>query len=344
MLDLRDRFAARTTWLNTATYGLPPRTALDALAEATAEWAGGLCGFEGWDRSVGRARELFAELVGVPVGWVAIGSQVSAMVGLVAAALPAGTRVIAAQDDFSSLLFPFLAAEARGVRTDLVALADLPEAIDGGTDVVAFSAVQSSDGRIADLDAIATAAAHHGALSVCDATQGAGWLPMDASRFDLFAAAGYKWLLGPRGTAYMSVRPELADRLTPTAAGWYAGEDVPNSYYGAPLRLAADRRRFDVSPAWHAWVGAVGGLELLIEVGVPAVHAHDVALAGALRDALGLPPYPSAILAADVPDGTVERLHAAGVLAAGRAGRLRLSTHVHNAAADVDRAIDILAR
>ena len=209
MLDLRDRFAPGTVWLNTATYGLPPRAARAALEAAIDEWAGGRCSYEGWDRSVGRARELFAGLVGVPASWVAVGSQVSAMVGVVAAALPAGARVLAPAGDFTSLLFPFLAAEARGVRTELVALEDLPEAVDAGTDVVAFSAVQSADGRVADLDAITAAAAHHGALTVCDATQAAGWLPLDATRCDVVAAAGYKWLLGPRGTAYFTLRPEL---------------------------------------------------------------------------------------------------------------------------------------
>ncbi len=39
----------------------------------------------------------------------------------------------------------------------------LAEAIDAGTDLVAFSAVQMSSGEVADLAAIATAARHHGA-------------------------------------------------------------------------------------------------------------------------------------------------------------------------------------
>jgi hypothetical protein len=47
----------------------------------------------------------------VAEGDVAVGSQVSAFVGLVAAPLPSGGRVLAAEGEFTSLVFPFLARE-----------------------------------------------------------------------------------------------------------------------------------------------------------------------------------------------------------------------------------------
>ena len=93
------------------------------------------------------------------------------------------------------------------------------EEIDAGTDVVSFSAVQSSTGDLADLDAIVAAAEQHGAMTVLDATQACGWLPVDASRFDVVVCAAYKWLCSPRGTAFMTVRPEVAERLIPHGAG-----------------------------------------------------------------------------------------------------------------------------
>jgi selenocysteine lyase/cysteine desulfurase len=225
----------------------------------------------------------------------------------------------------------------------LAPFAELAGAIDGATDMVAFSAVQSADGALADLDAIAAAAEGAGAMTVVDATQACGWLPIDATRFDVVVCSGYKWLMGPRGTAYMSVRPERWESLRPVAAGWYAGESPVATLYDGPLRLAPDARRFDVSPAWHAWVGAVAGLELLLDIGVEAVHAHDVALAGRLRAGLGLPPAPSAILAVDAGEHALGRLQAAGVMAAGRGGRLRLATHLYSTVDDVDRALEALA-
>jgi selenocysteine lyase/cysteine desulfurase len=263
---------------------------------------------------------------------VAVGATVSGLLGLVAASLPEGARIVAPEGDFTSLLWPF--AVRGGLRT--VPLADLADAA-ADADVVAFSAVQSASGAVADLDALAAT----DALTIVDATQAAGWLPIDASRFDVVAAGAYKWLLSPRGTAFMAVRRERLGDIAPWSASWFGGEDVHGSYYGLPLRLAADARRLDTSPAWFSWVGCAPALELVEEVGVEAIHAHDVGLANRFRAGLGLAPSDSAIVSADVPDAR-ERLEAAGIVAAARAGRMRASWHLYNTEADVDRVLDVL--
>lgn len=337
-------FSPAGAYLNTATYGLPPQTAFDALRAAADEWRHGSCGFDRWDRSVGAARASFARLARVPEADVAVGSTVSGFSGLIAAALPAGARVLCAQEDFTSVLFPFLAQERRGVQVELVPLAGIAEALGARHDLVAVSAVQSADGRVADLGAIAAAAAHHGARTYVDATQAMGWLPLDCSRFDYTACSAYKWLLCPRGTSFFTIRPEHRDELLPHAAGWYAGEEVASSYYGAPLRLAADARRFDLSPAWLSWVGAAPALALLDGLGVETIRAHDLRMANRLRAGLGLPPGDSAIVSVSgLPADAAERLAAAGVMAAGRGGALRLSCHLYTTERDVDRALAVLS-
>ena len=90
------------------------------------------------------------------------------------------------------------------------------------------------------------------------------------------------------GTAFMAIDDDWLHRIVPHAAGWYAGADVHESYFGPPLRLATDARRFDTSPAWFSWVGAQPALELLNRIGVGAVYDHDVALANRFRAGLGL--------------------------------------------------------
>ena len=68
-----------------------------------------------------------------------------------------------------------------------VPLGRLAEAIDAATTLVAFSLVQSATGEVAPAGEIAAAARHHGALVAVDATQACGWLPFDASQFDVVA-------------------------------------------------------------------------------------------------------------------------------------------------------------
>lgn len=329
-------------WLNTATYGLPPDPAWDALQAALADWRVGRTSWEGWDASTGRARQAFADIVGVPPGRVAIGATVSSLVGLVAGVVPDGARVLAPELEFTSNLFPWMVHADRGFVVRTVPAEDLPSAVDRRTDVVAFSLVQSATGEVADVDAVVAAAADAGALTVMDATQGVGWFPVDASRVDVLVCAGYKWLCSPRGTAFLAVRPEVGDRLRPARAGWYAGEDVHASFYGPPLRLAPDARRLDESPAWFSWVGAAPALEIIGAVGVDAIRRHDVGLADRFRAGLGFAAAGSAIVSVDVP-GAEERLAAAGIRAAVRGGRLRASFHLYTTEADVDRAVEALA-
>lgn len=338
--EARRLFSPETVYLNTASYGLPPRPAHEAFLAAADEWRHGRTGFWGWDASVGAARASFARLHGVPADDVAVGAQSSAFAALVALSLEGGARVLCAQEDFTSVLWPFLAHPQ--LQVDLVPLERVAEAVDGDTALVAVSAVQSADGRVADLDAIEAAVAHHGSLTYVDATQGAGWLPLDAGRFDFMACSGYKWLMNPRGTAFFAVRPEAAERLQPHLAGWYAGDDPVETNYGAPLRLAGSARRFDVSPAWLSWVGAAPALALLEDVGIDAVHEHDVGLANRFRAGLGLPAGDSAIVAVELDAAAGERWRAAGVMATERDGLTRFSFHLSTSSQDVDRALEAL--
>lgn len=336
-----DLWQPEGTYLNTASYGLPPRPAWDALQAALDDWRGGRTSWEHWNEETDRARAAFARLVGVDPAGVAVGASVSGLVGLVAASLPDGSRVLAPDVDFTSLLFPFLVQEGRGVTVRTVPADALAGEVDGATDVVAFSAVQMATGELADLDAIAAAARAHDVMTVVDATHAIGWLPFDAGRFDVVVAAGYKWLLTLRGTAYLSIRPDLLDSVVPAAAGWYAGESPYDTYFGLPLRLAGSARRLDTSPAWHSWIVAAESLAVLEDIGIEAIHEHDLALANRFRTGLGQEPGSSAIVMCDAP-GAAEKLERAGIRAAVRGGRLRTSWHLYNTDADVDRTLEAL--
>lgn len=339
--EAQREFGAGVAFLNTATYGLPPRAAHEAMLAAERDRAAGVLEPGALDEAVTRSREAFARLLGVPADRVACGAQVSYFTGLVAASLPAGAEVVVADGDFTSLLFPFAARPDLSVRS--VPLERLAEHVGAGTGLVAVSAVQSADGRIAPMDEIVEAARAHGARVLLDATQAAGWLPLPADRVDWLVAGGYKWLLGPRGTCFLTGTREALDALPAIGAGWYAGADIWDSVYGLPLRLAVDARRLDLSPAWQCWAGHAPALELLERVGIPAIHDHDVALARRFAAGLGLPPGDSAIVSVTVPDGAADLLRRNGVIASVRAGRLRCAFHLSTTEADVDKAVGLLA-
>jgi selenocysteine lyase/cysteine desulfurase len=337
--DVRHLWQPSGPYLNTASFGLPPTTAWEALEQALSDWRHGRTSWEQWCEATDRSREHFANLVGVADERVATGASVSYLVALVASGIPDGSRVLVPEIDFSSLTWPFLAQGRFDVVT--APLVHLAGAIDGDTDVVAFSAVQSSDGTVADLDAIAAAAADHDAFTMVDATHAIGWLPFDASRFDATACAAYKWLMSLRGTAFLTLSERALEQTPSLAANWFAAEDPFGHYYDPHLRLAANARRLDLSPAWFSWVATEPSLAVLREVGVEAVHDHDLALANRFRAGLGLEAGDSAIVSADLP-GAEERLLREGIRAAVRGGSLRASFHLYNTEADVDAALSAL--
>ncbi|WP_406493248.1 aminotransferase class V-fold PLP-dependent enzyme [Streptomyces sp. NBC_00846] len=341
-----DEFAPETTYLNTSTCGLLPRrtvAAVQALAEAIAT---GRSAGSGDFEAVEAARAGFARLAGVDADRVAAGSSVSVHVGLIAASLPPGAEVLAPEGEFSSVVSPF------AVRGDLevryVPLDGLADAVRPGTALVAFSAVQSADGRIADLDAVRAAAAAHGARTLLDATQSAGWLPLDAGAYDYTVTGGFKFLLCPRGASFLTVTEEAQRTLPAVFAAWVASDDPWNSTYGPVERLSPTARRYDEPPAFLSYHGAEHSLALLGEVGIDALHAHATGLAARMRAGLaGLGheavPGESAIVVVPGLGGREPGLARAGVMVSNRAGNLRAAFHLYNTEADVDRVLDVLS-
>jgi selenocysteine lyase/cysteine desulfurase len=339
--ELAREFDVTPGYLAAATCGVAPRPAVAALQADLDRWRRGGHDPAGYDAVVANTRQAYARLVGVPSRQVAIGSQTSALVANLAASLSDGSEVVLAEGDFTSIIYPFLVGDRLRVRA--VPLGELAGAITDGTALVVFSLVQSATGVVADADAIAFAAAAHGAATLVDLTQAAGVLPVDAARFDATVCHAYKWLCAPRGVAFLTLSDRLAAQLRPVAAGWYAGEDPWTSIYGSRMALANDARRFDVSPAWQAFVGAEQSIGLFAGADVGAVWAHATSLADALCCGLGIPAQHQAIVTWADPDGDqLARISAAGVRASGRAGRVRAAFHVWNTIADVEAVLAAL--
>jgi selenocysteine lyase/cysteine desulfurase len=328
-------------WLNTASYGLPPRPAWEALQAALSDWRAGATSWEPWDESTTRSRESFARLVGADAADVFVGSTVSAALAPIATALPDGAKVLTDDVEFTSNVFPWKVQEDRGVEVVAVPGEELVAAIRPGIDLVAVSAVQSSTGVVLDLAAVVAAGKEAGALVVIDGSQAVGWLPLTVDGIDALVVHTYKWLMSPRGATLGYLSPRLQELCRPSAAGWYAARDVHGSYYGPRMELAEDARRFDQSPSWFCYVGAAPALELIEQIGVETINRHNLDLANEFRDGLGLPPSDSAIVSTSLP-GAQEAFASAGIRAAVRDGKLRASFHLYTTPADVHQALTAL--
>jgi selenocysteine lyase/cysteine desulfurase len=333
-------FIGAAGFLNTATYGLPPRFLTDALQTCLTQWQAGTMDATSFDEPVHAGRAGYAALAGVPVDSVAMGGTVSALLGLVAAAIPDGSRVATLVGEFTSTTFPFAAQAARGVTVTELTADELVSSA-GRFDVVTASLVQSSNGAVLDAAALRRAVAGTDTLTVIDITQALGWKKLDVGWADVTVAAVYKWLLSPRGTAWMSLSERVSRIMTPHAGNWYAGELPWQTIYGLPLRLAHSARRFDASPAWFSALGCGLTLPWFASLDGDAVERHAVGLANRARLELQLPQHDSAIVSIPIADAA-ERLERAGIRASVRAGAVRVGFHLYNSDNDLDRLLDAL--
>jgi selenocysteine lyase/cysteine desulfurase len=355
-----------TLYFNTSTMCVGAAPAREAYERAVERWSAGRFDWAEAEQAGEGARAMFARIVGALPEQVALVPAVSAAAGIVAANLPAaqpGENIVVAAHEFTSNYFPWVLLRERGYELrSVVSTADGPPAdayaamADGGTRLIAVSAVHSATGFRTDLAAMSRVAARSGAWLFVDACQAAGAVPLDVvrDRVDFLAAAGHKYLLGSRGMGYLYVRPRLLERLRPVLPGWKAARKPMESFIGPAMDLSPTASRLDTSLAWFAALADRAAFGVFERFGIDAVFERNAALSRRLHAALaerdlGYRPFPEAhrstivTLPADDLPATMARLEAAGVVAAAPRGRIRLSVHLYNLEEEIERVVELLA-
>ena len=217
--DFRSR-----SYLDTASYGLPPHSTVAAMVEALEAWRLGSARWsKDWDPAGDRCRPLAAQLLGAASDEIALIPAVSVGVGVALSMLSPGDEVLISENEFTSMLFPLLVAEKRfDIKVRTVPFDELAAQVRSSTALVMTSHVRSNDGRVQDLGELARAIHAVGGRILVDATHSAGIMQIDATAMDLdvVLAAAYKHLLCPRGVALMRVGSDLLPALSPWAASW----------------------------------------------------------------------------------------------------------------------------
>lgn len=354
-----------TIYMNTAAFGVGSDRAAGALGAAAIAWSQGRFDFVPAEQAGEECRTGFARLIGAAAEDVALVPTASAVAGQVAAHLihqGSGGSILVGAEEYTSNLFAWQLLAQRGFEVRMVPhrdgrlmAQDFAAMADGGTRLIAVSGVQSATGWRVDLAALRSIADRSGALLYVDAAQMAGALAFDvrALRIDALAAPAHKFLLGTRGMGYAFFAPTLRAAMQPVAAGWKAAAEPLASFFGPTMTLSATASRFDQSLAWFNVLADRESMALLDGLGITAIDAGNRALAdrlaAALRTAgvpfLDHPPAHRSTILSVAPRGTgaAERLQAAGVVTALRAGRVRLSLHLYNTPAQVDRVAALLA-
>lgn len=366
-------WAQDTTYLNHASVGpLPERTRL-TLEEFNRKRA---APFQLPDRdlmtTMANSRRLAAELIGATAEEIALSINTGFGLSLAARALPlrAGDIVLASDKEFPANVYPWMLLKDLGVTLELA-----PTTAEGWPDeehllerlrdprvrVLAVSLVQFSNGYMVDLARLSAAARAAGAFLVVDAIQGAGQVPIDvrATPVDVLACGAQKWLLSPWGSGFVYVRRDLVPTLSPAWVSWmaYEGTDDFSRLVEYADTLRPDARRFDfITLPYQDFVGMNASLELILELGVPAIREHlrrlhaPVVDWAARRGVRLASPHAaraeaaSGIVSVALPDAprAYAALRSAGVITSLREGAIRLSPHAYNTLDEMARVVELL--
>ena len=318
-----------------------------------------------------RVRARLARLTGAEAGEIAITNSAMQGIGIAAAGLELGTgdEVVVASSNFPSNLFTWLHLRRKGVTVKVihpaggdVTLDQVAAELTARTRVLALDWVNYSTGSRIDLAAFGSLIHDRGGIFVVDGTQGVGAndLNLHALPVDVMACAAYKWLLGPYGTGFAYVAHDLLDRLDLSVINWYAVEGAEDfdSLPQEEFRLIHDARVFDSGETGNFinLHGLEASLEFIEGITISTVNSHcrrllhhlEVGLRarGYNLSAASLPGHESTILSfhASTEGATGElyqKLSANYIAVSLRHGMIRVSPHLYNDEADIDRLLEI---
>ena len=185
-----------------------------------------------------------------------------------------GDRILLVEGEFPSNIYPFMNLKRRGIGIDFVPrrngailVEDIEKMITDQTRLLSISFVEFLSGFRNDLVAIGRLCKSRNILLSVDGIQGVGAIPIDvqAAQIDFLANGGQKWLMGPMGSGFMYLRPEIIPNLEPVFAGWLSVKDSWN-FLDYRLDFLDDAARFEI--ATQNFLGICGlraATDLLVE-------------------------------------------------------------------------------
>ena len=141
----------------------------------------------------------------------------------------------------------------------------------------AFTHVSNSLGTINPVTELCAKARAMGALTVVDAAQSAGHMPVDVRELgcDFMAFSGHK-MCGPTGIGALYARKEILDAIPP----WHGGGEMIVSVTLEKSTFKKAPHRFEAgTPNIAGAIGLAAAIDYIEGIGRPAIFEHDSQLA-----------------------------------------------------------------
>lgn len=361
--------AQKYTYLNSAAVSPMPTVTADAVYAQLKDCSeNGTLNFNDWVATKDRARALIAEMLNVRSEQIAFMRNTSDGFASVANGLmwKNGENIVTFEKEFPSNFYPWRRIRDKyGVelrtcpeRDGRIDLDEFIALIDENTKLVSISAVQFNSGFRADLEKIGEAAHKVDALFAVDIIQGLGAFGFDlpAQKVDIACSASHKWLFSPEGCGIIYLSDRARTRVEPTFVGWISVE-TPWDF---------DDYEQDFKPTALAWESGTSGaslfygleqsLKILKEAGLGKIEKYLEELTDYFCELLPTDRYElissrakgekSQIVSLKhkklSSNEVVKRLEREKIIIAPRGDRLRVSPHLFNNRADIERLIEFM--
>ncbi len=360
--NLRARFPVlgKKTYLNSCAYGALATEVTDALQNYIQDRNEKGTDWNYWVERNDGVRNAVARFLGAAPDEIAVTASASAGINAIASALnfdQVRNKVVISDFEFPTNAQIWHAQELRGAnvvhvpeRDGYIPVEHFEADIDEETLIVAVTQVCFRNGARLDIPAIAEIAKRKGALFLMDGYQGLGTMDFNVHQVGVdFAVGGMlKYLLGTAGIGFLYVREPLIQKLVPTVTGWFAQADIfAMNTSGYDPSLTARRFEMGTPPVPNCYA-AEAGLQILENVGLPAIEyrigeltAAIIAEAKRAGYTLAVPENPerrSALITLRTHDefALVDILESHGIVTSSRSGNLRISPHFYNNQNDID--------
>lgn len=267
-------------------------------------------------------------------------------------------KVLMSEIDFPSMGFVLQQAVNADIRfipndKDITDINVWQQYMSTDLDLVFISHAYSNTGQLAPVKQVVEIAQQLQVLSIIDVAQSAGVIPLDLTDVnpDFLIGSSVKWLCGGPGAAYLWLSEKELPNCQPKDVGWFSHEN-PFEFDIHHFKSSQSAMKFwGGTPSIAPYAFAAHSIGYVATMGVDKVNQHNRKLQALLIEAFPtemVSPLEEAkrsgtvILNFDDNHAVLKKLEANAIAVDARSAGLRISPHIYNDEADIDKLISVL--
>jgi selenocysteine lyase/cysteine desulfurase len=223
--------------------------------------------------------------------------------------------------------------------------------------------VNSFTGHTLDIEAVGTVCRNHGVLFVLNGSQAVGARDLNVKNrpIDALSCCGSKWLLGPYGTGFCWIRPDILASLQCRQAYWLTmqGDRSLDQMRDYKVRQDLGAAAFDVfgTANFMNFLPWAASVEYLLKQGIKKIENYDQNLVSRMIKGLDRKKYrlvspeegasrSTLVLLSHLDSGCNKglyyKLKTKKIDISLREGNLRISPHLYNTPVQIDRLLEVM--